>query len=174
MHKIQAGATDRRTSDTRTPRSASEYESAADDGRVPEPLCPSRRNRKHPCSGDQTVRVTLRPLSGTCQNSPAARAYRHRDQYGTNCVLGKRNAHRSDPLLPFRSTPISCGLNSPPVSMLGLCMVRRLIARKIGCWRKRSASMYTASQWSGDSAPSHDGIRALSLLKFPSGLNCRP
>ena len=29
---------------------------------------------------------------------------------------------------------------------------------------KRSAPMYTASEWSGPAAPSHDGIRTLSLL----------
>ena len=33
-------------------------------------------------------------------------------------------------------------------AMLGLCMVRRLTARKIGFWRKRSASMYAAVAFS--------------------------
>ncbi len=43
-------------------------------------------------------------------------------------------------------------------------MVRRLIASETVRERKRSAPMYTASQWSGAAAPSHDGIRTLSLL----------
>ena len=43
-------------------------------------------------------------------------------------------------------------------------MVRRLIASKIVRWQKRSAPMYTASERSGESAPSHDGIRARPLL----------
>jgi hypothetical protein len=33
-------------------------------------------------------------------------------------------------VLPFRSTQISSGLNSPQVSMLGLCIVRRLIEER--------------------------------------------
>ncbi len=32
----------------------------------------------------------------------------------------------------------------------------------------RSAPMYTASEWSGGSAPSHDGIRTLTLLITPA------
>jgi hypothetical protein len=47
-------------------------------------------------------------------------------------------------------------------------MVRRPIASKIFCWKKRSASMYTASEGSAGSASSHDGIRTHLLLITPA------